>query len=415
MSPMPTTKFGQTVEPRFRRARRSSAAAPILIPRLAGSACSRNAICSDIRKEYCYIFGQSVTEGKGKHRALTATSLKKLAEHLGLHPATVSVVLNEVPGRSISQATRDRIKAAAKEFNYRPSLLARSLRNRRTLSIGILVPDLGEAYHNQIVSGIGDHLMDSGYFYFTAHHRRKKNLIEEYTHMLLGRGVEALIAIDTPLYHPYPVPTVAVAGHRPVEGVTNVVLDHRLAAELILDHLQSLGHDRIVFVRGQTFSADAEERWRYLMEVAREQGVPVKRELVIQLAGDVHSPELGYPVIQQLLARQARFTAVVAFNDMSAIGIIRALQDLKMSVPGDVSIIGFDDIEAAAFTVPRLTTVRQPLAEMGRIAAQCVLNRLRGTEKFRPEVTVEPSFVVRESTQAILQKRARRSGIDLRT
>lgn len=324
-----------------------------------------------------------------------------------MHPATVSVVLNEVPGRSISQATRDRIKAAAMEFNYRPSLLARSLRSRRTLSIGILVPDLREAYHNQIVSGIGDHLMDSGYFYFTAHHRRKRNLIEEYTHMLLGRGVEALIAIDTPIDHPFPVPAVAIAGHRPVEGVTNVVLDHRLAAELILDHLQSLGHTQIVFVRGQTFSADAEERWRYLMEVAREKGIPIRAELVVQLAGDVHSPELGYPVIRQLLARQERFTAVVAFNDMSAIGIIRALQDLKMNVPGDVSIIGFDDIEGAAFTIPRLTTVRQPLAEMGRIAAQCILNRLHRTQKFRPEITVEPSFVVRESTQAVLYKRAR--------
>jgi len=233
--------------------------------------------------------------------------------------------------------------------------------------------------------------------------------MEEYTHMLLGGGVEGLIAIDTPLDHPLPVPAVAIAGHRPVEGVTNLVFDHRLAAELILDHLQSLGHNQIVFVRGQTFSADAEERWRYLMEVAREKGIPIKPELVIQLTGETHSPELGYPVMQQLLVRQARFTAVVAFNDISAIGIIRALQDLKMSVPGDVSIIGFDDIEAAAFTVPRLTTVRQPLAEMGKIAAQYVLNRLHRTDKFRPEVTVEPSFVVRESTQAILQKRAQRS------
>ena len=113
--------------------------------------------------------------------------------------------------------------------------------------------------------------------------------------------------------------------------------------------------------------------------------------------------------MQELLQRQVHFTAVVAFNDMSAMGIIRALQDLNMSVPGDVSIVGFDDIEAAAFTVPRLTTVRQPLAEMGKIAAQCVLNRLHRTEKFRPEVTVEPSFAVRESTQAIPPGRARSS------
>jgi len=168
-----------------------------------------------------------------------STSLKKLAEHLGLNPATVSVVLNEVPGRAIPQATRDRIKAAAKELNYRPSLLARSLRNRRTLSIGILVPELGDGYHTQVMSGIGDHLMDAGYFYFTAHHRHRKNLVEEYSQMLLGRGAEALIAIDTLLEHPFPVPVVAVAGHRPIDGVTNVVLDHRFALEVAPTHLIS--------------------------------------------------------------------------------------------------------------------------------------------------------------------------------
>src|SRR6266403_6089354 len=165
------------------------------------------------------------------------TSLKKLAEHLDLNPATVSVVLNEVPGRSIPQATRDRIKAAAKELNYQPSLLARSLRNRRTLSIGILVPELSEGYHNQLVGGIGDHLIETGYFYFTAHHRHRKNLVEEYGRMLLSRGADALIAIDTALEHGFSVPMVAVAGHRHIPNVTNVVIDHRFAAELTLTHL----------------------------------------------------------------------------------------------------------------------------------------------------------------------------------
>ncbi len=327
-------------------------------------------------------------------------SLKKLAEHLHLNPATVSVVLNDVQGRSIPQATRDRIKAAAKELNYRPSLLARSLRNRRTLSIGVLVPDLSEAYHNQVVSGIGDHLMEAGYFYFTAHHRRRKHLIEEYSRMLVGRGADALIVIDTPLEHPFSVPVVAVGGHRPVDGVTNVTLDHRFAAELLLTHLHSLGHRRIAFVRGQAFSADAGERWRCIVNVAGEIGIPIRPELVVQLDRDVSSPELGYPVIQQLLSNRARFTAVVAFNDMSAIGAIRALQDFGLRVPGDVSVIGFDDIRAAAFNNPRLTTIRQPLSNMGRIAAQCILNRLHGTERFREQITVEPELVVRESTQA---------------
>jgi DNA-binding LacI/PurR family transcriptional regulator len=331
------------------------------------------------------------------------TGLKKLAEHLGLNPSTVSVVLNEVPGRSIPQATRDRIKAAAKELNYQPSLLARSLRNRRTLSIGILVPDLSESYHNQVMGGIGDHLMEAGYFYFTAHHRRRENLVEEYSQMLLGRGMEALIAIDTPLEHPFPVPVVAVGGHRSIDGVTNMILDHRFAAELALTHLHALGHRRIAFVRGQSFSEDAGERWRCIVQVAREIGIPIRPELTVQLDRDISSPELGYPVIQHLLANREQFTAVVAFNDMSAIGAIRALQDSGMQVPGDVSVIGFDDITAAEFNNPRLTTIRQPLADMGKMAAQCVLNRIHGSERFRKQIVVEPELIVRESTQAIQQ------------
>jgi len=330
-----------------------------------------------------------------------ATSLKKLAQHLGLNPATVSVVLNDVPGRNIPQATRDRIKAAAKELNYQPSLLARSLRNRRTLTIGILVPELGDGYHTQVMSGIGDHLIEAGYFYFTAHHRHRKNLVEEYGQMLINRGAEALITIDTALEHPYSIPVVAVAGHRPISGVTNVLLDHRFAAELTLSHLYSLGHREIAFMRGQPFSSDSDERWQHLVQAAREVKIKVDPELTLQLDRDTTSPELGYPAIQRLLSVGKYFSALVCFNDISAIGAIRALQDLGMNVPGDVSVIGFDDIRSASFHNPRLTTIRQPLINMGRIAAQCVLNRLHGTEGYREQIVVEPELMVRESTGVV--------------
>jgi len=344
--------------------------------------------------------------------------LKKLAEYLGLNPATVSVVLNDVPGRSIPQATRDRIKAAARQLNYRPSLLARSLRNQRTLTIGILVPEL-DGYHTQVMSGIGDHLLEAGYFYFTAHHRHRQNLVEEYGRMLLSRGADALIAIDTALEHGFSVPTAAVAGHRQIPSVTNVVLDHRFAAELTLTHLHSLGHRQIAFMKGQSFSSDSEERWESLIAVAREIGIEIRRETTVQLERDLTSPELGYPVMQQLLSRGRKFTALVAFNDTSAIGAIRALQDLGLSVPEDVSVIGFDDINVAAFNNPRLTTIRQPLSNMGRIAAQCVLNQLNGSERFRRQITVEPELVVRESTRAVNQATpagsAKRSKIALKS
>ena len=339
--------------------------------------------------------------GKKNKSTEKPVGLKQLADYLGLNPTTVSVVLNDVPGRSIPQATRDRIKAAAKKFNYQPSLLARSLRNRRTFTIGILVPELGDGYHTQVMSGIGDHLMEAGYFYFTAHHRHRKDLVEEYSQMLLGRGAEALIAIDTALEHDYSVPVAAVAGHRLINGVTNVVLDHRFAAQLTLTHLHSLGHRDIAFIRGQSFSSDSAGRWNNIVAAAQELGITIHPGLVVQLDRDISSPELGYPVVQQLLSSGRTFTALVAFNDMSAIGAIRALQDVGLSVPRDVSVIGFDDIKVAAFNNPRLTTIRQPLSNMGRIAAQCVLSQLNGSEPFRKMIMVEPELAVRESTRAI--------------
>lgn len=342
--------------------------------------------------------------GKLKSPAPKPASLKQLAEHLGLNPATVSVVLNDVPGRSIPQATRDRIKAAARQMNYQPNLLARSLRSRRTLTIGILVPELGDGYHTQVMSGIGDQLINAGYFYFTAHHRHKRNLVEEYTRMLVGRGAQGIIAIDTLLEHSIPVPVVAVAGHRHIEGVTNVLLDHRRAAELALNHLHSLGHRKLAFMRGQPFSSDSDSRWNELIAVAAELGLEIDPELVISLDRDLTSPELGYPVVQQLLAAKRPFTALVAFNDISAIGAIRALEDVNLRVPKDVSVIGFDNIKAAAYTVPRLTTINQPLEEIGRIATQSLLNRIHDTMPPRDEITVEPELVVRDSTGPVSNK-----------
>jgi DNA-binding LacI/PurR family transcriptional regulator len=333
-----------------------------------------------------------------KPEANRRVSLKQLAAHLGLNPATVSVVLNDVPGRSIPQVTRDRIKTAARQMNYEPSLLARSFRSQRTHTIGILVPELGDGYHTEVMSGIGDQLINAGYFYFTAHHRHRKNLVEDYTRMLVGRGAQGIIAVYTAIEHPIPVPVVAVAGHRLIEGVTNVVLDHVRAAELALTHLYSLGHRQIAFMHGQLFSSDSDVRWRGLVEVAARLGLEIKPELVISLDRDISSPELGYPVIQQLKATKKPFTALVAFNDISAIGAIRALQDIKTRVPTDVSVIGFDDIKAAAFVMPRLTTIHQPLAEIGRIATQSLLNRIHGTVIERNEIVVEPTLIVRDST-----------------
>ena len=327
-------------------------------------------------------------------------SLKTLAAYLNLDPTTISVVLNQVPGRSIPEATRERIRKAALKFNYEPSFLARSLRNRRTMTIGILVPVLADGYHAEVMTGIGDRLLEEKYFYFIAHHRHRPDLIEQYPRMLISRGAEGLIAIDTNLPHKLPLPVVAIAGHRRVSGVTNVVLDHRRAAELSLRHLYDLGHRKIAFMRGQPYSSDsdcqvasASSRWR------KDLGLSIRPELTIQLEKDLTSPELGYPVVEQLLAHHRSFTAVLSFNDVAAIGCIRALHDFGSRVPQDVSVVGFDDIKEAAFQTPSLTTIRQPLHQMGELAVQLLLQQLRSAETTTPpQVAVEPELIVREST-----------------
>ncbi len=333
-------------------------------------------------------------------------SLKALAEHLGLSPTTVSLVINRSKGASaIPEETQQRIFEAAKRLNYRPNFYARSLRTRRSFMIGVLHPDLSD-YVALLTNGIEDHLMREGYFYFAAGHRNNPELIEEYPMIMMDRAVEGIIVIDTPVNHAFPFPVIAISGHRSIPGVTNVVLDHKRAAELALGHLVQLGHRNIAFMKGPKVSSDTEVRWQSICEVARSMGLQMKPELCVEMEFSTPFPDMGYPVVQKLLAQGGHFTALFAFNDVSAIGAIRALRDAGMEVPDDVAVVGFDDIPSAAYNTPSLTTIRQPLRRMGEIAAQTLLERLRQKGQAPQEVAVEPELVIRESTTVRLKPSA---------
>ena len=338
-------------------------------------------------------------------------SLRVLGEYLDLSPATISLVLNDAPGvKAIPQETRDRVKAAAAKFDYRPSFYARSLRRRQTFSIGVLVPELNDAYTTQVLAGVEESLIEEGYFYLTASHRRKPDLIEEYPRMLMERSVEGFILIDTVLQHRFKIPAVAVAGHQQIPGITNVALDQRRAAELTLRHLVQLGHSKIAFMRGGSHSSDADDRWECLRAVARELGIPVRPELTVQLMLRVSTPELGFVPACELLNRKTDFTALVCYDDIAAIGAMRAIRDHGLRVPEDISVVGFDDIQSAAFQNPSLTTIRQPLHEMGRIAARTLLERVRDRDAAPHMLPVLPELVIRESTCPPADKAGRAKG-----
>jgi LacI family transcriptional regulator len=326
-------------------------------------------------------------------------TLKAVAQHLGLTPGTVSAVLNNsAAARSIPEHTRNRIVAAARELNYRPNFLARSLRVQRTYTVGVIAEEIGDAYGGMVVSGIEAYLREHDFFFLTVAHRHDTDLLRRYSQMLMARGVEGLITIDTSIDEPPFLPTIAVAGHQKMENVTNIILDHHRAAELGLGHLKQLGHKNIAFLRGQSQSSDSATRWEAIQEVAQKFDISIRPEIVIQIEGLDSTPELGYPYGKALLARNVPFTALFAYNDISAIGAMRAFEEAGMRIPRDVSVVGFDDITLASFSIPPLTTVRQPLLKMGQIAAQTLLDRIEGRTSFLPEIAIEPELVVRGST-----------------
>lgn len=329
-------------------------------------------------------------------------TLKAVASRLGLTPGTVSATLNNSPAaKSIPQHTKNRILAAAKELNYRPNFFARTLRTQRTFTIGLITEEIGDAYGSQVISGIEKFLTSQNYFFLTVIHRHDPKLLQTYAQMLTERGVEGFITVDTSIREEPSLPTVAVAGHRPIANVTNIVLDHKRAVRFALEHLKGLGHERIAFIQGQVFSSDSEERWNAIEEVAREAGIQIRPELVVRIQSSDSTAAVGYPVTKELLARNEPFTALFAYNDISALGGIWALKEAGLRVPEDVSVVGFDDIPGSALASPSLTTVRQPLVRMGEIAAQTLVSLIEGKEEYVPAIAIEPEFVVRDSTARV--------------
>lgn len=339
------------------------------------------------------------------------TTLRDLANFLGVSQTTVSLVLNDAPqAKGLSAETRRRVLQAAQDHNYRPSFFARNLAKTRSESIGVIAPELSEGYFTVVMGGVESYLVKRHYLYFTACHYWQPELLERYPRLLLDRGAEGLLLLNTNADFTTPLPVVAVSGHLAGPGITNVVLDHLRSAELGIKHLYDLGHRKIAFMRGHEHVMDTEFRWDAMVAVARQFGIEVRPELTVRLLSGGWSPTVGYGPVKRLTAETRDFTAIFCFNDTAAIGAVRALSEAGLSVPGDVSIVGFDDILSAEFHVPSLTTIRQPLEKMGRVASEVLLEKIEHPERPQPgEIVMEPELMVRESTGPVRHKAAKSS------
>jgi DNA-binding LacI/PurR family transcriptional regulator len=328
-------------------------------------------------------------------------ALKELSAYLGLSQSTVSRVINGgATAHRIAETTQRRVLEAAALYGYEANIIARSLRQKRTFTVGVLVPEISEGYSTAVLSGIEDALMKEGLFYFVASHRHHEDLLAEYPRLMISRAVDGIIAVDTKMSEHVRVPVVAVSGHWHNQNQISVELDHMRAAQLALEHLQKLGHQRIAFIKGQAFSSDTSRRWKAIREVAKKLGIEIHPELTVQLRGSDPGPEPGHEATQELLARNSPFSAIFSFNDASAVGAITALREAGLQIPRDVSIVGFDDVLFAASSHPPLTTVRQPLRQMGQMAAATLLGLIRGDGTLHPGsvITVYPELVIRKST-----------------
>ena len=270
---------------------------------------------------------------------------------------------------------------------------------RHSYTVGVIVPEFSEGYFTMLMNGIEEYLLQSGYLHFVVSHQGKRDLIDEYPGLLTQRSVDGFLLVNTSLNQKVSAPVVTISGHRIMKGVTNVQMDHDCAALLALKHLYDLGHRRVAFMKGQPHALDSESRWEGILAMAREVGLIIDEKLCVYLQVNSWSPELGYPVVRNLLDRTRDFTAIFCFNDIAAIGAIRAIADCGLRCPQDVSVIGFDDIASAAYHVPRLTTVRQPLRRMGEVGVQILLKRIENpAEPYPDTVMFQPELIVREST-----------------
>lgn len=358
----------------------------------------------ELRRDRDMPKGPKNSRGKSSSSLHKPVGLKVLSEHLKLSTATISAVLNDSPAaRSIPQETKDRVWRVAEEFNYRPNFAARALRSKRTYTVAVLVPEISEGYTASIVAGIETQLLRDGYLYFVTSHRGQERLVDEYLRLLMHRSVDGFLLVNTPIHHDFNIPAVAVAGHDHYKGVRNIVLDNHHACWVAVNHLYELGHREIAFFKGHPGSADTDERWQGITDACRKLKIPVREELTIQLRG-VHggpepsTPEEGYLYATRLLERGHRFSALFAFNDVSAMGAVSAIRDAGLRVPEDVSVVGFDDIKAAGYLNPRLTTVRQPLEHMGELAARTLVEMIATPEGPTDTIVVKPELVVRDST-----------------
>jgi DNA-binding LacI/PurR family transcriptional regulator len=350
----------------------------------------------------------------GQRKSSHATLLD-IARACGFSVSTVSIVLNETPlSQKVAAATRERVRAMAQELGYYPDAYARSLRRQRTHTIAVLAYDLSDPYCTPIIRGIQAGMQPTPFLPLLMDARTERKLFNSYLKMALERRAEGVIVVANWIFEETDlladieknhVPTVIVSRDLTAKNISSLLIDNEAGGALAMRHLSELGHRNIAVIRGPVELFDSDLRWAGVQRAAAECDIRLDPRLVFQLqdmVGPASGFEGGLLLTRQMLASGCSFTAILAFDDLTALGVARGLNEAGLRVPEDCSVVGFDDVPPAAMATPAITTIRQPLMEMGSRAAQWTLKAIEApetTEKSAPLLyKASPELVVRMSS-----------------
>jgi DNA-binding LacI/PurR family transcriptional regulator len=337
-------------------------------------------------------YGQGGFSGRIRmgQRKTGHVTLLDLARASGFSVSTVSIVLSEAPlSKKVAATTRSHIRAIARKLGYHPDAYAQSLRRRSTQMIGILAFDLSDPFCIPIMRGIQDGLQEASYLPLLMDAQAERKLFDNYLHMILERRAEGVIVLASWVFEETNllgdvrknhVPILIVGRDLTSRGINSILVDNETGGALAMRHLVELGHRRIAVIRGPKEMFDSEPRWAGIRRAAAEEGVTIDARLVFELpglAGPASGFEGGLNFTREMLKSGALFTAVLAFDDMTALGVVRGLSEAGVRVPEDCSVMGFDDVLPAEVATPAISTVQQPLREMGREASDAVLKAIR--------------------------------------
>lgn len=325
-----------------------------------------------------------------------------VAKRAGVSTAVVSYVLNNGP-RPVTPETRAKVEKAIEELGYYPNELARSLRLQQSLTIGLMTPDFTNPVYAEIAQAIQEICIPNGYLMLFVYSGSDPDREQELMHMFRTKQVDGVIVqpvISDPLEAIKPlqqarIPAVLLQHRCP--GVPGVVLTDVQGGQMAAQHLLDLGHRRIGFIKGRLPSAArAEERLIGYRQALKAAGIEPDPALVIE---SEITQKAGYQAMQQLLALPEPPTAVFNHNDVLAVGAMHAIRTAGLSIPGDVSVVGYDDTASSAYLVPPLTTIRFSRREMGRQAAALLFQAIEQDENYEPStIEIPVQWIQRAST-----------------